>query len=310
MRLACAAVVLASCAARPHQETRATLDEAMRRLDRLEQGQRELAERVEDGTGPTADDDGQGAAREADATRDELDEVQRRLDRIEALLAAGPRPARPARPDPTVVYAVPIDGDPVKGTRKAKITIVMAAEFACPFCAKVRATLAEIERLYGEDVRLVFKHYIVHPQQATLPALAACAAGRQGKFWEMEAAIFDAAWEMVDGQPTRRIEALERDSLGRLAAKLGLDTGQFEGDLDGDKCQDDLEGDQGLLGHVGVSGTPAFFVNGRYLAGAQPLSAFKRLIDEELLKAREAVRKGTRAEDYYESIVRAGKTSL
>src|SRR5262245_54882167 len=70
--------------------------------------------------------------------------------------------AQPARPDPALVYAVPVDGHPAEGSAGALVTIVEASEFACPYCERVRATLAQLLADYGGKLRVVHRNVIVH----------------------------------------------------------------------------------------------------------------------------------------------------
>jgi len=94
----------------------------------------------------------------------------------------------------------------------------------------------------------------------------------QGKFWEMHDAIFENQRD------------LEPATFERYAKEIGLDVDKFKKDLDSKPLKDRIDGDLSQARKLGVSGTPAFFINGRYLSGAQPVSSFKRLIDEALEK--------------------------
>src|SRR3954469_12454773 len=82
--------------------------------------------------------------------------------------AAAQRPQR-AEPDRAKVYAVPIEGDPFDGPADAKITVVKAYDYACPYCEKVRDTMDGLRKKYGNDLRVVFKQFVVHPTTATAP---------------------------------------------------------------------------------------------------------------------------------------------
>lgn len=225
--------------------------------------------------------------------------IEERLER----LATQPRPpARPSRPvpDPTKVYAVKVAGSPVKGNADALVTVVRAGEYACPFCEKTRATMDELLKVYGAKVRVVHLDYIVHPQTATEAAKAACAAHRQGKFWEMDEVLWEQAFK------TRQFEVAHVEN---LAAGLGLDMGRFRGDAS--SCNAEIEQKMAELTALGVGATPAFFINGRFLSGAQPLTAFQTLIDEELKLAEGRVKKGTKPKRYYEEwVVKKGLTRL
>ncbi len=146
---------------------------------------------------------------------------------------------------------------------------------------------------------MVFKNFVVHPQVATVPALASCAAGAQGKFVEMKNAIFDKAFPARD---------FGQDNMEKLAKELGLDMDKFKADMQGDRCKQQLAKDAKDVTAVGVNGTPAFFINGRYLSGAQPIENFKALIDEELKKADAS---GLDARAYYKkAVIDGGKKSL
>lgn len=167
---------------------------------------------------------------------------------------------------------------------------------------KVGPTIEQLMKDYGNDIRIVYKHYVVHPGSATTPALAACAAQRQGKFGEME----NLLWEK--GYKAGRNYA--QDNIDKMAGELQLDMGRFKADMEG-PCKQQIQKDQRELAQVGVRGTPAFFINGRFLSGARPIDQFKTLVDEELKKANERISKGTKLEDYYtEWVLKKGKPKI
>jgi len=149
----------------------------------------------------------------------------------------------------------------------------------------------------------VFKNFPVHGDTVKFAHLGGCAAQLQGKFFEYE----DVIWEK--GYPNRK---LAQDDVIGYAGEIGLNVDQFKADLNSDKCAKDLQNDQQTMSRVGVSGTPAFYVNGRPLGGAQPIDAFKAVIDEESKKFDAAVSSGkVRPEDYYQKVVvEGGKKSL
>jgi protein-disulfide isomerase len=183
-------------------------------------------------------------------------------------------PARAGRPDPGRRYKVDTEGAPSKGAKNPKIAIVEFSDFQCPFCSRVEPTLKEIEKNYGDRVEIVFKHLPlrIHPKAPAAHA-AAEAAHQQGKFWEMHDLIFANQREM---SPEKYEE---------YAAQIGLDTDKFKKDVASASVKKRIDSDAAEAASLGITGTPAFLVNGRYLSGAQPYEAFKRLIDEELAKA-------------------------
>jgi protein-disulfide isomerase len=153
------------------------------------------------------------------------------------------------------------------------VTIVEFSDFQCPFCSRVTPTLDRIKKEYPDDVRIVFKHLplSIHPKAPAAHA-AAEAAGRQGKFWEMHDKIFANQRNMSE------------EAYVGYAEELGLDVEQFKKDVASEEVKGKVRGDASQAAKLGVSGTPAFFVNGYYLSGAQPFEAFKAKIDEQLDK--------------------------
>ncbi len=238
------------------------------------------------------------AAAKAEELRVQLEKLAAEVD---AKAKAAP-PARPARPQPdaTKTYGVPVVGFPVKGKATALVTIVRAGEYACPFCEKVRGTLDQISTTYGDQVRIVYRQYVVHPQIATYASQAACAANHQGKFWDLDTLLWDEAFAK---------RAFEPAQIDALASRVGLDMTRYRADLTG--CLAENAKDMAELTKFGVGATPVFFINGRFLSGAQPFPAFAALIDEELAKAKAAVKAGTKPAKYYEQeIVKKGLPSL
>ena len=142
----------------------------------------------------------------------------------------------------------------------------------------------------------------MHPQHATVPALAACAAAEQGKFKE----VYDLIWEKAFA--TRDFS---QENMEKIAKDAGLDIPKFKADMEG-KCPEEIREDQQHMSAVGTTGTPAFYINGRFLSGARPIDQFKVIIDEELKKANERIAKGEASADtYYDKyVVKEGKKSL
>jgi protein-disulfide isomerase len=186
--------------------------------------------------------------------------------------AARPAAAAPRRgPDPEQRYSLSVEASPVRGPADAKVTVFEFMDFQCPFCSRVQPTLAQIREAYGDRVRLVFKHLPlrIHPQ-APGAAAAAEAAHLQGKFWEMHDRIFANPRELSD------------EKYREYARELGLDLARFDRDRASAEVKKRIDGDEQEAAKLGVSGTPAFFINGRFFSGAQPFEAFKSAIDREL----------------------------
>lgn len=239
--------------------------------------------------------DNKNLERKLDENFKKLDERLASLEKSIASGAARPQQQRPRRqePDAKDVHAVPVEGNPSVGPADALVTIVKGYEYACPYCEKVKPTLEQIHKEYGKDVRVVYKQFVVHPQVATDPALAVCAAHKQGKFEKMDKLMWEKAFA---------VRKFDRANMEALAKEAGLDLAKFKADMDG-QCKDYIKQDQAALQAMGQAATPTFFINGRYMSGAQPLPAFKAIIDEELKLAKERVASGTPRDKYYQTWV-------
>lgn len=159
------------------------------------------------------------------------------------------------------------------GPAGAPITIIEFSDFQCPFCGRVNPALTKARETYGDKIRIVFRQFPlnIHPQ-APKAAEAALCANEQGKFWEMHDALF------ADQQK------LAVPDLKAKAAALGVDAARFDACLDGNsmaaQVAKDLEDGQ----KAGVSGTPALFINGRFINGAVPYEELAKVIDDELAR--------------------------
>jgi hypothetical protein len=135
-------------------------------------------------------------------------------------------------------------------------------------------------------------------QNAMPAAEAAMAAHAQGKFWEMYDKLFE------------NVQSLNRETFERIAQEIGLNMTRFRADLDNHTHQARIQEDQQHAQSLGARGTPAFFVNGRKLRGAQPFEGFKTIIDAELEKAEAAVRENRlRPNQVYEFLTKNGATA-
>jgi protein-disulfide isomerase len=160
---------------------------------------------------------------------------------------------------------------PAKGPADAPVEIIEFSDFQCPFCLNAFPTVNQVVATYGDRVRVVYRHYPLanHPRARPAAEASQC-ADEQGKFWAFHDRLF--------GDQTRLSDA----DFKQHAAELGLDVTQFNNCFDSQKYRADVEADIEAGNEAGVSGTPAFYINGRMLSGAQPFEAFKRIIDEEL----------------------------
>src|SRR5574340_928408 len=160
---------------------------------------------------------------------------------------------------------------PSRGPHDAPITIVEFSDYQCPYCVRAEPTVKDLMAAYPGKIRLVYRDYPLPSHElAPKAAEAAHCAGDQDKYWEMHDRLFAS-----NGK-------LSVSDLKAYAREVGVDGAKF------DKCLDSGEKGSVVALHqkagetAGVSGTPAFFVNGRLISGAQPIEAFKTIIDQEL----------------------------
>jgi protein-disulfide isomerase len=245
------------------------------------------------------------AAPELTSILERLDELTEKVGQLQNRPVAA-APHRRPEPDPKIVYAVPVGTSAVTGSANAKVTIVMAGEFACPYCRKAWDTVDELRKKYGADLRVVYKSFIVHPQRATLAAQAACAANHQGKWRQMAELLWAKAFDaQMDND-----HSFERANMDAIATEAKLDMKRYRADFDG-VCPSELKAEQDEMTRLGVGATPTFFINGRYIAGAQPIQNFAAIIDEEMEKANDAIKGGVKPATYYDQeIVGKGRKQL
>ena len=187
-----------------------------------------------------------------------------------------PTPSPTPSPAPTKADIQVTDDDHIRGNADAPITLVEYSDFECPYCFRVQPTLEQILDEYGDQVRLVYRHFPLsfHPQAQKAGEAAECAA-EQGEFWAMH----DKLYELNEQ------DGLNIDNYKAAAKELGLNSSQFDSCLDDGKYAQAVQDDFNQTSHDGVSGTPATFVNGTLISGAQPLSAFTAAIDSALEEA-------------------------
>lgn len=180
--------------------------------------------------------------------------------RVENLLP----PYLPAKVD------VKADG-PIRGDAKAPVTIVEFSDYQCSFCALAEPTVKRLLDEYKGKVRVIVQSFPLpmHPS-APKAAEAAFCAGDQGKYWEMHDTLF------------AHQQALGVDDLKGYARTIGLDADRFDACLDSGRKAAVVDASFKLGEAIGVNSTPAFYINGRPVSGAQPFEKFKGIVDHEV----------------------------
>jgi protein-disulfide isomerase len=177
-----------------------------------------------------------------------------------------------------------------RGPAAAKVTIVEFSDFECPFCNRSEPTVKGLLQKYGKDVALVWMNQpLPFHANAMGAAMAFQAAARQNH---------DKAWALHD-KMYDNFKTLGKPEIEKYAGEVGLNVAKFKKDWDDPKIKDEVEQDKKAGTAAGANGTPTFFINGREVVGAQPADAFEKVIDDELKKVDELLKKGTPLKDVY-----------
>ena len=168
------------------------------------------------------------------------------------------------------VVPAPTKDNPFKGAENGKIVIQEFSDFQCPFCSRVNPTIQQILDEYPKDVKVVWRNMpLAFHAEAPLAAEAAqeafVQAGNKG-FWKYHDKLF------------ANQQAIKRPDLDKYAEEIGLDVAKFKAALDARTHKAHVEKDMEVAKQAGVSGTPAFTVNGYFVSGAQPFPAFNKVI--------------------------------
>ena len=171
---------------------------------------------------------------------------------------------------PRAMVPIPA-GAPSTGPADARVTIVEFTDYQCPYCHRAQAVIDEVLARYSGKVRFVHLDFPLDGHPGAMPAArAARCAGEQGKFWEYHRSLMTAPG------------TLDEADLKARAGALRLDEGAFATCLSSSRHDDAIQASFRQGEEQGVTGTPAYFVNGRMLSGARPVEAFAELIDSEL----------------------------
>ncbi len=183
---------------------------------------------------------------------------------------ANNQPPTPTTPPSNPIVNIDVkDTDWYKGSKDAKVTMIVFSDIQCPFCSRHHNTVNQIADAYQDKVKIVFKHFpldSIHPYARKAAEATEC-AGEQDKYWEYLDNLFDNQ------------SKLNSEYLSQSAGELGLDKSKFDTCLSSGKFKDKVNDDyqQGLK--AGVRGTPGNIINGQVISGAVPFESLKSTID-------------------------------
>jgi len=189
-------------------------------------------------------------------------------------------PVKTLQPGEKKVEGVGPGTNAVKGDKKAKVLLVEFSDFQCPFSKRFyKDIFPQIEKNYIETgkVQFAYRDYPLSFHPFAIPAaIAARCAGKQNKYWGMFNKLTEAA-------------SLDDKSLNQCARDIKLDLVQLDACLSDKTIKEDIGKDFKEANRFGVSGTPAFFINGRFIEGMSSYEVFQKIIDEELAKTNAGV---------------------
>lgn len=184
-------------------------------------------------------------------------------------------------PFKAIASKIKTEGSPVRGPKDAKVTIVEFSDFQCPYCARAHQTMSEqVMKEYDGKVKLVYKNFPLGFHKWAEPAAiaGACAAQQDpASFWTFYDFMFSNQQQITpENVKEKSQEALKGTK---------VDMAKWNDCFDNKKTLEKVKADQAEGSAVGVTGTPAFIINGRKISGAQPFQNFKAVIDDELARS-------------------------
>jgi protein-disulfide isomerase len=161
--------------------------------------------------------------------------------------------------------------------------------------------LEEIVKEYNGKVRVVYTNLVVHAP-AKPAHLASCAAAKQGKYMQFKHEFWEKGYLPYAQSKGQDVAKLGEDNIYAIAKDVGLDVEKLKTDMKSPDCEARITNDMNELSKFHVSATPTFFINGKFIGGAMPKEAFKKVVDEKLA---EAEKSGVAGDKYYADVVLA-----
>ncbi len=199
--------------------------------------------------------------------------------------------------DSAAVWRVALGGhEPSKGPRSAALTFVLWSSVDCALCRRQEGIVEQALNEYGDRARVVWKsHPLPQSEAEELAAQAACAAHRQGRFWEYS-------------QRAATLNGGKRDArmYGKLAQEVGMDGVRFQRDMVSGACREQLNVDRATAARVGIVSVPSLTLNGRKVPGVLPYAGLQEIISEELAKVAALEVGGASRESLYDLLIADG----
>lgn len=188
----------------------------------------------------------------------------------------------------------PKDASPYLGAADAMVVVNVFTDFQCPVCKRAADPIKQLVLDYPDKVKVVFRNNALTSHGRSEPAaLAALAAGKQGKFWEFYDRIF------------ANQSALDDASLAQIATSLGLDLEQWKKDIADPKNVQRVRDESAAAIRLGVPGTPGIFVNGYRQAGWGSYLDLRATVGREIAAAEALASGGTKPKEVAGARIRA-----
>jgi protein-disulfide isomerase len=212
-------------------------------------------------------------------------------------LQGGGAQGRPVE-DPNAIYNVPAGTSPMLGPANALVTIVTFADYECPYCGRGNATVNQVIKAYPGKVRMIYKHY-------PLPSHTGGKRAAEAAFCVMKTSNLATFWK-IHGKFYQAMDGYDDKTLLAAAKSVGANVALVKACMADPKQREPLAADMTLGTNLGVDGTPAFFINGKKISGAQPIDVFKKEVEAALKKAQDAVTSGVKPADVYKHLTGKG----
>lgn len=196
------------------------------------------------------------------------------IEDIFSNVQGGQPQAQPQEPGSGARVEVNVDDDPGIGSPDAPVTIIEFSDFRCPYCGRFATeTFQSLLDEYGEYIYFVYRDFAILGPESISAAVAAECADDQEQFWMYHDLLF------------ANQSILSRATYIDFAEQLDMNVATFTGCIDNETHLEEVQADSSTAQQLGATGTPTFFINGRYVSGAQPFDVFARIIEEELESA-------------------------
>jgi len=216
-------------------------------------------------------------------------------------LQGGGAQGRPVE-DPNAIYNVPTGASPVRGPANALVTIVAFADYECPYCGRGNSTVNQVIKAYPGKVRMAYKHY-------PLPSHTGGKRASEAAFCVMKTSGVATFWKLHD-KFYQAMDGFDDKTLLAAAKSVGANVAQVKACMDDPKQREPMAADMTLGTNLGVDGTPAFFINGKKISGAQPMDVFKKEVEAALKKAQAALTSGVKPADLYQHLTGKGHNKV